>query len=133
MFPIGVKAIFSRYKRWARKRGYRDIQSGSVSVFQRFDLFLNVHLLELVMDGVCATHPQQARGLHFVRVPAPSTEEIGLLVEKIARKSEIWLRKQGNEASEDWDVDESDALPLFQAVSILTRDTNTNTMRKRSY
>ena len=43
---------------------------------------------------------------------------MGVLVEKIARKSERWLRKQGYETNEDWDVDEGDALPLFQEASI---------------
>ena len=99
VFQIGVKAIFSRYRRWARKKGYTNIQCGSVSVVQRFgsSLNLNVHLHALMMDGVYATPPQQGRGLHFIRVPAPSTEEVGLLVEKIARKSEWWLAKQGYE------------------------------------
>ena len=69
------------------------------------------------MGWTCA-HPQQGRGLHFVRVPAPSTEEVGLLVEKIARKSERWLVKKGYETNEDWDVDACDALPLFQEASI---------------
>lgn len=64
-------------------------------------------------DGVYATHPKQGRGLHFVRVSAPSTEEVRVLVAKIARKSERWLSKQGYETNEDWDVEASDALPLF--------------------
>ena len=60
---------------------------------QRFGsaLNLNVHLHALMMDGVYATHPKQGRGLHFVRVPALSTEKVGVLVAKIARKSERWL------------------------------------------
>ena len=88
--------------------------------FQRFgsSLNLNVHLHALMMDGVYATHPQQGRGLHFVRVPPPSTEEVGLLVEKIARRAERWLAKRGYETNEDWDVDACDALPLFQEASI---------------
>ena len=123
VFKIGMKTIFSRYKRWARKKGYRKIQCGSVSVVQRFgsSLNLNIHLHALMMDGVYATHPQQGRGLHFVRVPAPSTEEVGMLVEKIARKSERWLAKRGYETSEDWDVESCDALPLFQEASIAGR------------
>ena len=46
---------------------------------QRFGsaLNLNVHLHALMMDGVYATHPKLGRGLHFVRVPAPSTEKVG--------------------------------------------------------
>ena len=39
-------------------------------------------------------------------------------MEKIARRAERWLAKQGYETNEDWDVDESDALPLFQEASI---------------
>jgi hypothetical protein len=71
-----------------------------------------------MMDGVYATHPKQGRGMHFVRVPTPSTEEVGFLVAKIARKSERWLGKQGYESNEDWNVEASDALPLFQEASI---------------
>ena len=90
---------------------------------QRFGsaLNLNVHLHALMMDGVYATHPKQGRGLHFVRVPAPSTEKVGVLVAKIARKSERWLSKQGYETNEDWDVEACDALPLFQEASIAGR------------
>lgn len=123
VFKIGVHTIFSRYRRWARKKGYANIQCGSVSLVQRFgsSLNLNVHLHALMMDGVYATHPQQGRGLHFVRVPAPSTEEVGVLVEKIARRAERWLAKQGYETNEDWDVDACDALPLFQEASIAGR------------
>ena len=39
--------------------------------------------------------------MYFVRVPTPSTEEVGVLVAKIARKSERWLGKQGYESNED--------------------------------
>ena len=139
VFQIGVKAIFSRYNRWARKRGYRDIQCGSVSVVQRFGstLNLNVHLHALMMDGVYATHPQQGKGLYFVRVPAPSTEEVGLLVEKIARKSERWLAKQGYETNEDWDVDACDALlrfspyEIFFLKNILPKMIGMDTFKKR--
>ena len=74
-----------------------------------------------MMDGVYATHPKQGREMHFVRVPAPSTEDVGVLVAKIARKSERWLSKQGYETNEDWDVDACDALPLFQEASIARR------------
>ena len=74
-----------------------------------------------MMDGVYATHPKQGRGLHFVRVPAPTTEEVGVLVAKIARKSERWLSKQGYETNEDWDVEACGALPLFQEASIAGR------------
>ena len=73
------------------------------------------------MDGVYATHPKQGRGMHFVRVLTPTTAEVGVLVAKIARKSERWLAKQGYEANEDWDVEASDALPLFQEASTARR------------
>ena len=46
------------------------------------------------------------------------TEEVGVLVARIARKSERWLGRHGYESNEDWDVEASDALPLFQEVSI---------------
>ena len=54
--------------------------------------------------------------LDFVHVPAPSTEEEVVLVEKRARRAEGRLCKQGYENNEDSDVDESDALPLFQSI-----------------
>jgi len=74
-----------------------------------------------MMDGVYAKHPKQGRGLHFVRVPTPRTEEVEQLVMKIARKAERWLSKQGYESSEDWDVSDEDAMPLFQEASIVGR------------
>ena len=33
-------------------------------------------------------------------------------------KSERWLSKQGYETNEDWDMEASDALPLFTEASI---------------
>ena len=73
VFKIGIRTIFARYRRWARRKGYTEIQCGSVGVIQRFGsaLNLNVHAHMLMMDGVWAKHPKQGRGLHFVRILEP--------------------------------------------------------------
>lgn len=81
-----------------------------------------------MMDGVYATHPKQGWDVHVVRVPTPSTEKIGVLVAKIARKSSRWLARQGYETREDWFVEASDALPLLQEANIVAK-TSTGSQR----
>ena len=49
-------------------------------------------------------------GEQFVRVQTASTEEVGVLVSKIGRKSERWLARKGYDTNEDWDVDACDTL-----------------------
>ncbi len=97
VLKIGLRTIFGRYRRWARRKGLQDIQCGSVTVVQRFGsaLNLNVHFHALVMDGVYAKDPKRGGGFQFFRAPSLKTEEVEALVLKIAMKSEKWLAKMG--------------------------------------
>ena len=117
VLKIGLRAVFGRYKKWARKKGLVDIQCGSVTAVQRFGsaLNLNVHFHALVMDGVYAKDPKRGGGFQFFRAPSLKTEEVEALVLKIAMKSEKWLTKMGYPDGRDVDLDPDDALPLLHS------------------
>ena len=70
--------------------------TGAVTLIQRFGsaLNLNVHFHMLVLDGVYRRDVAQDR-LQFVPVPAPSTEELKGLVQRIAERIGRSLERSG--------------------------------------
>ena len=118
------RRVWRQLSRWyARRaeavRGERGGSTGAVVVVQRFGsaLNLNVHFHMLLLDGVFVPDDSEPRGVRWVRVPAPSTEEVQALVVELARDLEAWLSREGygtDEASEEDEDDDSDA-PLFAA------------------
>ena len=69
--------------------------TGAVTLIQRFGsaLNLNVHFHLLVLDGV---YRREGEGrLRFVPVPAPSTEELKGLVQRIAERIGRSLERSG--------------------------------------
>jgi hypothetical protein len=70
--------------------------TGAVTLIQRFGsaLNLNVHFHMLVLDGVYRRDVAQDR-LQFVPVPAPSTEELKGLVQRIAERIGRALERSG--------------------------------------
>ena len=96
---------------------------GAVTVLQRFGgaLNLNVHFHSLVPDGVFVRDGELGR-VRFVRVPAPTTEDVERLVEKVAARVTRWLARRGfadeEPAVED---DPDDAGVLLQAASAAGR------------
>jgi hypothetical protein len=69
--------------------------TGAVTLIQRFGsaINLNVHLHMIVLDGV---YRRKGEGsLRFVPVPAPSTEELKRLVQRIAQRIGRSLERSG--------------------------------------
>jgi hypothetical protein len=87
-----ISAINSDLRRRARKRKLRgQLQTGSLTVVQRFgsSLNLNVHFHVIAMDGVYAAQPDGT--LLFHPLPAPSDENIARLARAVCRKVTRYL------------------------------------------
>ena len=92
-------------------------QTGSVTVLQRFgsDLRLNPHFHMLVLDG--AFLRDQATGaVQFHKTLAPTTADVERIVEEIAARAVVWLRRQGVEDLAEPDPD--DLQLTLQAASV---------------
>ena len=80
-----------------KKAGFthQNARTGAVTLIQRFGsaLNLNLHFHMLFLDGVYVDDPH--KGLRFVRVKAPSHEELAALVGTIARRVGRKLERQG--------------------------------------
>lgn len=80
-----------------KKAGFthQNARTGAVTLVQRFGsaLNLNLHFHMLFLDGVYVDDPH--KGLRFVRVKAPSHEELTALVGTIARRVGRKLERQG--------------------------------------
>ena len=91
--------IVSRWvRRRAREQGIRGtLKTGGVTVVQRFGsaLNLNVHFHTLMMDGVYQIAPNGAAVFH--PVPAPTDEDIAIVVEHVYRKVARKLDAQGDD------------------------------------
>ena len=80
---------------WYRKRGrewlgFRDGQSGTVTVIQRFNssLGLSPHLHVLAMDGVYTAQTETGGPpIRFHALPAPETEEVAGLLRVVVRRT----------------------------------------------
>ena len=71
----------------------------------------------LLLDGVFA---EDGDGVRWVKVPAPTTEEVQQLVTRIARTVERWLDKQGygsNDACDEDDDDDANGVLLAASVA----------------
>ena len=82
-----ISAVNSDLRRRARQRKLHGrLQTGSLSVVQRFgsSLNLNVHFHVIVMDGVYAQQPDG--NLLFHPLPAPSDEDIARVARAVCRK-----------------------------------------------
>ena len=97
-----VSAITSDLRRRARKRKLHGrLQTGSVTVVQRFgsSLNLNVHFHVIGMDGVYAE--QLDGNLLFHPMPAPSDEDIARVARAVCRKVTRYLGRLTGEDKED--------------------------------
>jgi hypothetical protein len=100
---VFVRAVLGWYRRRARRAGWSDGHSGSVTVIQRFGsgLQLNVHAHALVLDGVFT---EAADGtLRFHLAPPPTDVEVARLVATIRTRVLRLLRRRGivTEAADD--------------------------------
>ena len=94
-----ISAINSDLRRRARKRKLHGrLQTGSLTVVQRFGslLNLNVHFHVIAMDGVYAEQPDGTMLFH--PLPAPSDEDIAGLARAVCRKT---TRFRGQLTGED--------------------------------
>ena len=122
MHRIAMKEVFAFYRRKLIRSAGKRSQTGAVTVVQRFssDLRLNLHFHALVLDGVYARDAKTGK-LRFHRAPAITTVEVEDIVERIARKAERWLARQGFGVDDPEAVDDTypdDALAELQAASI---------------
>jgi hypothetical protein len=105
------------YEQRAARRGEPGGATGAVFVVQRFGsaLNLNVHFHMLLLDGVFVP---DGDGVRWVKVPAPTTDEVQEVVTQLANTLESWLDREGYGSDEACDEDEVDDDPnagLFAA------------------
>ncbi len=86
ILSIYIGALGSFLKKRAKRSGIKNAKFGSVTFIQRFGsaLNLNVHFHTLLTDGVF--HKKADGTFEFLRLPAPSQEELYSLVTKIRDK-----------------------------------------------
>jgi len=112
------RAVSRWYEHRAASLGHPGGRTGAVVVVQRFGsaLNLNVHFHMLLLDGVFV---DAADGdVRWVRVPAPTTSEVQVLVTHLARTLERWLAKKGygaDDACDEDDIDDDPNAGLFAA------------------
>jgi len=92
---VFVRAVLGWYRRRARRAGFADGHSGSVTVIQRFGsgLQLNVHGHTLVLDGVFTDAADGS--LRFHQAAAPTDLEVARLVVTIRTRVLRLLRRRG--------------------------------------
>jgi len=98
-----LRAVFAWQKRRAKALfDVEDVRSGALTVIQRFGsaLNLNVHAHSLIPDGVfIRTVPE--KGVHFQRLPAPSSEEVCEVLGDVALRIGRVLKRHGLFGEED--------------------------------
>ncbi|MCK9462554.1 MAG: transposase, partial [Proteobacteria bacterium] len=125
--------VLDRYQRKrATERGLANARTGAVTVIQRAGgaLNLNVHFHMAALDGVFVEKEDVgANGrsplLSFVRLPAPSTEDVAAIVKRV-RKGVLRLLgrsriSNGDNEDDGWDdpfVEESPALAAASGASV---------------
>ena len=119
---VALCAIFGWYRERGREHGAPDGQTGAVSATQRFGSAanLNLHFHILLLDGVYFRDPKTGV-LLFHPAPAPSQEEIEVLVSLVAERVERWLKRKGfgrDEEDVPVEEDEDDAQVLLMAASM---------------
>jgi hypothetical protein len=121
VLQVVMRVIFGWYRDRGKEMGFTDVQTGAVTVLQRFGsaLNLNFHAHSLILDGYWA---RDGRGhLRFHPTVAPSQDDIEGLTATIAKRVERWLERKGypgeGEVSPSGN-DEDDAQVLLVAASM---------------
>ena len=128
VLAVFLRGVFGYHCRRAKRLGVRDPRTGSVTVTQRFGSALqaNLHFHALVLDGVYHA-PQEGEGLVFVRLPAPTQEELAEVVEKVRVRVLRHLRRrgllEGDGLAEDVAEGDDEVLGRLQGASLLGRVT----------
>ncbi len=121
VLQVVMRVIFGWYRNRGKETGLGDVQTGAVSVLQRFGSALNAnfHVHSLVLDG---TYGRDGRGrLRFHATVAPSQEDIEGLTATIAERVERWLERRGYPGEGELSPtgnDEDDAQLLLMAASM---------------
>ncbi|MGH7323535.1 MAG: transposase [Candidatus Rokuibacteriota bacterium] len=106
VLAVYVRALLG-FQRWrARRLGFRDGRSGSLTVVQRFGgaLNLNIHFHTLVLDGVFTNSAQE--GPRFHPTPPPADAEVTRLLSTIRTRILRLLARRG--LGPDTDVSRTD-------------------------
>jgi hypothetical protein len=94
VLAIVIRVIAGSRRRRAKERGFKDGESGSVTLVQRFggSANLNLHFHTLMIEGVYA---DQGEGAVFHALPAPSNDEVKDVLAKIRSRVVRCLRRKG--------------------------------------
>ena len=113
---IVTSKIMAFYATKAKERGIADAIPGGVTLIQRFGSALNSHLHyhALVIDGVYSVSDGTPR---FFQLPGPTDEEVGDVVETIAKDVIAMLREKKYLAEEGEEVDQPDSVDKVFAES----------------
>ncbi len=132
LLNIYMRAIHRFYKRSVLrslrlKPGQVKVQTGSITVIQRFGsaLNLNVHFHALFLDGAYVTG--DGGKLHFIEIPPIQTPEIQAVLKTIQTRMVRHLQKRGliqeyeSESGGSVSEDESSLISQVQGASVLYR------------
>jgi Putative transposase/Transposase zinc-binding domain len=114
LLDLFTRAVFAWQRRRGRLAGVADPRTGGCTAVQRFGsaINLNVHFHTLIPDGVFdLSRPGRAR---FVRLPAPSDEELERILTAIIRKV---ARHIGRDGEVERAIEE-DAFAELQAAEV---------------
>ncbi|MCP4959796.1 MAG: transposase, partial [Actinomycetia bacterium] len=120
------QAFVDELRCWYAERGEAHgapagAQTGLVTVLHRAGSALqhHVHFHVLAVQGVFGRddHGQ----VHFTSVPAPTTDEVGALVVRVAHRVERLLARLGYGPEDEVFVDDNDAMSALQAASAAHR------------
>ena len=97
--------------RWSWSNGLGPRESGLED--------LNVHFHMLLLDGVFAEGDEGV--LRWQTLPAPTDDEVQALVDRMSRRVEAWLARQGFGDDEVSDEDDDDSSVVLLAASVAGR------------
>jgi hypothetical protein len=130
LLNIYMRAIHRFYKQSVREAlgsdvGRSKMQTGSITVIQRFGsaLNLNVHFHSLFLDGAYVTLPNGE--IEFFELPPMTTQQVQSVLEKIQTRMIRHLQKHGLVARSEADgggdqsVDETPLISEVQGASVL--------------
>jgi ribosomal protein S27E len=124
VLEIFWRALDRYQRRRAKKRGHPNARTGAVTVIQRAGgaLNLNVHFHMAALDGVFI---EVDGNLVFIKLPAPSTEDVAAIVKSVRKKvlrllgrTRISISPDADDGWEDPLAEESPALAAACAASI---------------
>jgi len=119
---IATEEIARYYKSKAKADGIDNPLPGAITFIQRSGSALNanLHLHILALDGVYVTPAGDGHRPIFRAIAGPSDEDVAVVVEKIAKRTLKYLRRQGYLDKEGEFVTRPDADSMFQDNEAIT-------------